>query len=334
MTDLKAFIDKARKNGLNDEQIRKALVSQGWDEAMIDPTLMGLEVPKVDKSPSNTHAKQPSLSPLMAALHHVFLWFFTVSSTVAIIGVVASLSGFDISSKALASMIAVTLVTFTPYAILYIIYLRQSRRTPGLIPGKVWSIITICLHSIAAMISAITLVVATIVSSEQNTLISAALVLLLDLIVVTTYGFAAFGSARLAVAKITTLIYLPVLFVLLGTLFTLSLVQLGPVRHDEQLRKDLVSTVEAVNAYARSNNSLPTSSSDVTSNPAITYEPITDATYKVCGTFKVDSKKATNNNLPTRPRSDRFVSTSQFDDVTSGNHCFEFSSETLSGSRR
>lgn len=327
--ELSKFVEQARKKGLSDTQIREALTAQGWDKATIETTLAGLEVPKPSQNQPAASSKK-TLSPLMAALHHVLLWFFTGSSTVTISGVVASLAGYEVSSEALAAMIAVTAVTFIPYSILFIIYLRQAHRAPGLIPGKVWSIITICLYSVAAMATAITLIVSLIVAGELNIIISAALILLLDLIVVITYSTAAFSPEHhIKLRRFITIAYLPVLLIMFGILFILSLMQLGPARHDEQLKDEMASTVQEIHSYASRNNALPENIGTITTNPEISYRKVDNTTYEICGAFKT----ATNEVRSTQASSDAYVSGQDFENNQSGHQCFEFWSEPLRDTR-
>jgi hypothetical protein len=338
MADIKTFITEARTKGLSDEQIRQALTAQGWDASVVEVGLNGLEVPVADNA-SESVSKQvpspdqrPSLHPLMAALHHVLLWFFTASSTVTIASVVASLAGVTISPTALSTMIAITVITFTPYAIFFILYLVQSRRKPGLIPGKVWSIITICLHSIGAMIAAITLVVSLINSGEWTVMLSALLILGLDLLVVLAYSFAAFTPMKLALPrKIVTLSYLPLLFILFGILFIMSVLQLGPARHDEQVRKDLTATAQKVVTYARDKNELPKNGSDVIVGKDIRYTYKTKTTYELCGTFEVSSKKSSPYTTygSSRQISDDYVYETEFEATTPGEQCFTLTSSSL-----
>jgi hypothetical protein len=334
MADIKTFITEARGKGLSDDQIRQALKAEGWDSAVIEVGLTGLEIPAADEvnEPASKPSDRPSLHPLMAALHHVLLWFFTASSTVTIASVVASLAGVNISATALSTMIAITVITFTPYATFFLIYLIQSRRKPGLIPGKVWSIITICLHSIGAMIAAITLVVSLINSGEWTIMLSAALILGLDLIVVLAYSFAAFVPLKLALArKIITIAYLPLLFILFGILFIMSVLQLGPARHDQQLRKDLTETAQKVVTYTRDKNELPKDGGSITASKDVRYSYKTKTTYELCGTFQVASKQNMTSSYYTSPRAltDSYIYDDQFDASSAGEHCFTITSSIL-----
>jgi hypothetical protein len=336
MADIKTFVQDARNKGLTDDQIRSALLAQKWDIAIIDLALIGLEVPAADDSSSPTpvaptKAQQPSLGHLMAALQHVLLWFFTGASSIAIAGVVTSLLGSYVSSETLASMIAVTLITFTPYAIFFLLFLGKARRTPGLIPGKVWSIITICLHSVGAMAAAITLVITVIVSGQLNVLVSAALILTLYLIIVITYGVAAFGPIRFRrLRQIVTIAHLPLLAVLFGSLFIMSLLQLGPAKHDEEVRKELTQIAQNVYTYAESHNSLPENNSDVVKSSQVTYARKSTTTYELCATFKINNRAYANTyESSSKTIRDDYVYESQFYAPRTGQYCFTLTSSPL-----
>lgn len=341
MTHIGTFISDARQKGMSDETIREALLAEGWDKAVVALELAGLEVPKPDTvelhhNDRHTHkphheAEQPahkpaSLSPLMAALHHVLLWFFTGSSTVTIAAVVASLFGTNVSSNALTSMIAVTLVTFTPYAALFIMYVLKLRRTPGLVPSKVWSIITVCFHSVAAMIAAITLIVGLINNGDGSLIISAALILTLDAIVVATYAMLGFTGSHSRLRRIAALLYVPLLVILFGTLTIMSVLRLGPAKHDEQLRKDLAAAVQDINGYTKANATLPSTGGDVGMPSGIDYTKTGDATYEVCANFQTNTGGAYY--TPTSTASDDYVSDYQFM-TPSGYQCFNFESYEL-----
>jgi len=267
----------------------------------------------------------------MAAIHHVILWFFTGSSTVAICGVVATLYGFEISSNALASMIAVTLITFIPYAILFGIFLFKVRRNRELVPGKVWSIITICLHSVGAMIAAIVAVVNLVTGGEQMYLVGAGLILLLNLIVVTTYSLAAFGLGKAKTLRtIMISAHLVLLVIMFGILFGLSLLKLGPAKHDEALRKDLSDTVTKIASKTREQNKLPDSIDTIRTNSAITYNKLSNKTYEVCADFQTSTTSfAHSTEYRTIENRDVYVSDALFYASASGHQCFGFTSDYL-----
>ena len=332
MTEIETFVKQAREKGLDDDAIRKGLEAKGWDKAAIDIALIGLDIPSPPTVASQVTAspvvQHQSLSPLMAAIHHVILWFFSGSSAVAIGGTVASLYGFQVSSTALASMIAVTLITFIPYALLFGILLAKNFKVVTA-PNKTWSIITICLHSIGAMIAAIIAVINIITGGEHVYLVSAALIFVLDVLIITTYANAAFvrpGTVR----KSFMLLHLPLLIAMFGTLFVLASLGLGPVQHDDALRKDLAATVKAIAAETKKNDKLPDSIDSLTSNRTITYQKTSTTNYKICAEFQTsrvnDSYYYSNES---NERTDAYTSESSFFANKPGKQCFDFSSSYL-----
>ncbi len=336
MEKLHSFVTQAREKGLSDEAIRRSLTAQGWDAANVDMAVAGLEVPKPEPSSPVENKSEASLhpfslSPLMAALHHVILWFFVSSSTVTIGGTVASLYGMNVSSNILASMIAVTLITFVPYAILFAIFLSKTRKNPLLVPGKVWSIITICLNSIGAMIAAIVAVINIITAGDKIYLISAVLIFLLSIIIVITYSFAAFGIHRaLRLRTIIISIHLPLLIVMFGILFSMSLLKIGPAKYDEDLRKDLSSLVTKIRANTRENKKLPDTADGMTTNKTIRYEKTGLKTYKVCAPFKTSNSTYEHTNAYyDAENTDAYISESSFYTSKQGESCFEFTSDYL-----
>jgi len=330
MTEIDTFVKEARQKQLSDEAIRKALASQGWSNEEIDLGLAGLHVPRKQDQPTSTPARG-TLSPLMAALHHILLWFFTGSSTVTIIGVVASLFGETVSTEALAAMIAVTIITFIPYAVLFGVFLGLDRKRNAIAPGKVWSIITVCLHSIGAMIAAITLVVTLITDGSMSVLTGAGLVLLLDGIIVTTYSFAAFSLTHTPkLRKVVIYLHLPILIVLFGILSLFSVMQIGPAKHDDALRQSMVTTVQKVQAYTRAHNAIPQNGNDVATSPEIHYTKKSTTTYELCGDFQLHTSGASTpySDNPATATQDTYVYKDMF---TYGNNqrCFLFESGFL-----
>lgn len=328
MDDIHAFIQQARQKNLDDDAIREALIEKGWSKTAIDLALAGIEAPAPSSEVPRAHEKH-SLNPLLAALHHVILWFFTVSSAVTIGATIASLYGSGVDSRALASMIAVTLVTFIPYAILYVIFLRKTYKNHLLVPGKTWSIITICLHSIGAMIAAIVAVVSAITDGDQRVLISALLILALYVMVIVTYSFAAF-SEKQTLRKVFLTLYLPLLIVLFGILFSLSLWKIGPAKHDEQLRKNLAETVQSVHAFTRDNRKLPDNASQFAIKPDISYQKVSDKTYKVCANFWSDTYRYEDSYSASGSKiSDEYVYDEMFHGKGSGEQCFDIAAYEL-----
>ncbi len=342
MAAIDDFITHARNNGVDDETIRQTLETQGWDKNVVSFALAGIAVPAPDSNvavsvpvaePAHSSAA-PSLHPLLAALHHVLLWFFVISSTIAIVAVVASLFGESVDSSALAAMIAVVAITFTPYAILFITYLRKLGTQPNLIPGKVWSIITICLQSLSVLGAAITLVVTAIVGGESSVMVGAALILALTGTVLTVYIFAAFVPITAKVRKPILLAYLPIVALLLGTLFVMSLLRLGPALADENTRKNLVTTVENIQKKVQTIDRLPNTSEakSLIVGSGITFDSKSPTTYELCATFVTDSEtdkySSYGSTRADAPISDSYVYVDAFY-RPSGRQCFVIQSNDL-----
>lgn len=345
MTALDDFVAHSRNNNLSDDTIRQTLEAQGWDPNMVRFALAGITVPTpepatqvsavVAAEPSPVASAAPSLHPLMAALHHVLLWFFVLSSTVAIVAVIASLFGETVDSSTLAAFIAVVAITFTPYAVLYVLYLRKLRTQPSLVPGKVWSIITICMHSLSTLAAAITLVVTAIVGGQVSVIVSSALVLVLTATVLTVYLFAAFVPSTWKIRKPILIAYLPIVAILLGTLFIMSLLRLGPALGDETTRKNLVTTVTNIQKQVQSINRLPdeAEAQSLIVGSGISYKTKTSSTYELCAKFTLEIKNDTyssysSNGTTDRPITDSYVDAYYFN-RPSGNQCFVIESNDM-----
>ena len=348
MTAIDDFVANSRNNNLSDDIIRQTLETQGWDPNIVRFALAGITVPMPDSveqtaaihvaTPSSTTSATPSLHPLLAALHHVLLWFFVLSSTAAIVAVVASFFGQSVGSSTLAAFIAVVAVTFTPHAIFYILYLRNLRTQPNLVPGKVWSIITICFMSLGALGAAITMVIAMITSGEQYVIVDSALILALNALVLTAYVFAAFVSVNMKIRKPILLAYLPIIALMLGTLFVMSLLRLGPALGDETTRKNLVTTVENIQKKVQSINRLPdkTEAQSLIVGSGISYKTKTSSTYELCTKFTLEIKTGTyssysSNGTTDRPITDSYVDAYYFN-RPSGNQCFVIESTDMQNS--
>src|SRR5690606_31513541 len=131
--------------------------------------------------------------------------------------------------------------------------LRRLKQDPNLTPGSIWSIITVCLHSLGALVAAIVLTVALITGGDLSTIISSAIILALYSVVVATYSLAAFAKPS-RTRKIVLFASLPVLAIIMGSLFTLSLMQIGPSLQDQKTRDNLVLTTQSIAEFVADNN--------------------------------------------------------------------------------
>lgn len=335
MASLDSYVSKAREKGISDKRIKQTLEDEGWSNNEIDQALEDLSVPKPpSKNNSNSIS---STGPLQSALHHVLLWFFLSSSSISISLVTASLFGANVSTSALASLIAVTLVTFTPYVVFFILFLRQVRRNPKTIPSRVWSIITICLASIGAMASAITLVVSSVLAAHVSVIVASLLTLALFTVTLVIYGFATFAAPNMAkIRKVVLLVALPAFAVLMGTLFVMSLLQLGPAKHDETVRTELTKTARAIKSEVAKTGVLPSAADakSLITDKDITYTLKSSSTYELCATFKTTSDESGLNSnyyaedLDLKSLNDSYISEYNFY-ASSGLNCFVIQSDQL-----
>ena len=299
------FVAQARLRNVQDETIRRSLSRAGWNDDAIDTALLeGLEVPaaEITKKSSGT-----STGALFSALHHVLLWFFVIAASIATASAIGSLLGESVSEDALASFIAVSVITFIPYATVFWLYLRARKSTPGLVPGKIWSIITICLASIGVMITLMTAVVSLITDSSISVLASAGALFLIYASVVIIYAQASFARSKTS-KRSSLLLWGPlagIALLMLG-LFVASVLQLGPARHDANLRTELVEAAESVRSYAERMDTLPASGTDITLGSDVEYTKLTDTTYRLCAPFKIDT--TANNSRSTDTIDDAFIS--------------------------
>lgn len=326
--ELNKFVQNAKDQRVDSETIRRVLVRRGWSEEDIDDALLGeLDVPVARGTHLTQAAEKHSTSPLFSALHHVLLWFFVVAASFAIVSAISSLFYEYVSEEALASFIAVSAITFVPYVVVFALYLKARRNSPALAPGRVWSIITICLGSIGLMAAAITAVVSLIVGSEQAVIVSAFCLMLVYSCVVVTYSAAAFLPGIKPTLRATLLLApLGLITLLLVGIFVPSLLQLGPAKSDAELQKDLVTTVTSIRESARSANALPDDATPLLANPAITYEKRSDRTYQLCAPFGLKHRESKTNERS--PISDTYVSEYDFSGSANDN-CFIIETDSV-----
>ena len=358
MSALQEFIDNARKKDFSEDEIKQRLLENGWDKDEVSAALSGsmqpnklgdLEVPRPDvankddqppapsKQQSSDKPSKASIHPLHAAILHVLLWFFIVSSSISIWSVFSVFFNEGYSDEGsldtLSKMIAVVLVTFIPYAIFYYLYVKKLRTNPALVPSTVWSIITICFHSIAAMIAAITIVIQIVSGDSLVVLFSAALVFLIDAIVITTFAYAAFVNPTNRMRK-TVIIFSPlVLTLIMALLFIFSLLNLPNIKADVEMRKSMANGAIQVRNYTMRNQSLPANSAQIELDKGITYTKESDSQYEICGTFNqrpsdAPSRYSYENNEPT-PDDYVYENNSGYITATYEKPCKRFISEEL-----
>ena len=345
MGDIDTFIDNARAKGWDDGKIKETLAASGWTQPQIDAGMSGLVVPAPPTvAPSNAVAQgkpgqehtqgRPSISALQAALQHVLLWLFTGTTTVMMSVVAFALfARGEGSSEALLTYVVLEIVTFTPFAFLYWRYLQQQRNQPDLMTGKVWSIITIVLHSVGLVGAAIGLILVIVLVHDTYTtagVISSLLVGAMDGMVVVAYVAANFAKNTGSRLRKRYLQLFPVgLFILIATLGIAALIKVGPLRADDQTMHNLSTAVDNIHTYAQTHRELPDSLSQLSSAPAgVTYTKTASDSFKVCASFKAGH--GTNDPGYTASNDDSYVDSSWFNEGSSGYRCWNFTDSDVS----
>jgi hypothetical protein len=332
MSDLKKTIEQARAKGMDDQALRSLLTKSGWDGEIVDAALQGIFVPAPPSIPEVSARKPaaadhgPKLSSLEAAVHHVLLWFFTLSLSITIAVVSATLFGDDTSISAVSSFLATSVITLIPYGYFYVRYLRRVRREPAVTTGRVWSIITIVLHSLGAMAALITLVAVAINSPSDGlpVYVAATMIALVNALVVAVYAHATFvdDSRR---RKLILLIFPVVVTLLLAAFIAASIAKVGPLRADERMRQDLVAAAEEVRSHARTNLSLPADSQGLELPATVEYRRVSKEVYQLCGSFRNDDSRPGYGGED----EDAYVNEYYFEGHKAGRHCFTLRSSAV-----
>lgn len=314
-----------------DEIIVDKLQLAGWtkEDAIKAVRLHALP----DAPPAPQHGALPrvsdkakgGLSALSQAMQHILLWFFSISTTIMLSIVSSALFGSEASSDILSVYVAIAIVTFTPFAFVYVDYLKRYRKNRAVVTGKVWSIITIAVHSLAAIVSGVVLIANLILGPTTVVIVPSITIIAINLIIVATYYQATFGKTSSAFRKICVYALLPLLFTIVSIFGLYSLSKLGPIRADEKLRGRMVQTVDAIREFRGNNNQLPASISSLKNvdTSGVTYKKITDTTYDVCGSFKTKYPYSYN---PLGAVYDESVSEYNFRSNKKGEVCTRFSS--------
>ncbi len=334
MSEIDDYISEARqKHGATDAEIKKQLESAGWDGSTIDTALGGSGLPPAPKPhEAAAHSVQrKGLTPLAAAMHHILLWFFTCSASITVPVVISALYSGGDATAAIASYVAVVLVTLTPYSLIYIAFLRKFRADPSITANKIWSIITVVFHTIGVLGSLITLIISLIVEPIPVVVLSAVAIGILDLLVLVTYFAATFVKPENhSFRKVVLFSYLPVVVSGLAVIAVISLLRLGPAKHDTNQKIKLVAVVQGIREYyVDHNNTLPANLNqiDAPDKSGISYERQGSELYTVCAEFKNAYKRngsSTYYDYYDDVRSDTYVYEGYFTPDNNGKNCFDF----------
>jgi hypothetical protein len=343
MTEIDTFINQAREKGLDDNKIRQLLIDQGWSVSQVESGLLGLTVPAVPATTIQSAQEEKSLvkratiSSLEAALQHIFLWVFTLTSTI-MISIVSAIafggSSTDRSSEPLLTYLVLETVTFLPFIILFIHYLRKFKKDNELTTGRIWSIITIVIHSLGAMGSIITFLLAIILVPTDNggrfpVLIASGAIAIMNIGVLGAYIIANFTKRASFPTRDKLLYSFPVLLFAIILIFgIMAVVNVGPLRADDQTRKDLVDTVKAIKTYTNDNKKLPTNLTSVDgAKSGITYSKKSTTDYSLCANFQVSSRQ--NSYYSSVTITDDYVYEYDFSSTKAGQNCFTITANYL-----
>lgn len=327
---IQKFVDEARAKGFTNDQIVQLLVDGGWPLLQAQAAVIGLQVPRppheADAQSANVTSQKHrrSISALEAALQHILLWVFTITSSI-MLGVVSAalFNDSSTSSDILLTFVVVELVTFIPFLLLFIQYMRQFRKHPDITTGKIWSIITIVFHSVGlvgALISMLLFMVLVDGSDRGAGVAASIAIAVMNGAVVIAYATANFVKPahkwRLAV-----LVSLPmVLFVLIGIFGLIALNRVGPIREDAQTREDLTKTVKEIRKYTKTHKKLPDSTAQIAApTQNITYTQKSGTQYELCVVLHRDTSDSYYSEGPIQ---DEYVYESDFEGVESGRQCF------------
>jgi hypothetical protein len=253
------------------------------------------------------------------------LWFFSISTTITLSILAASVFYAESSSSEVLSVfVAVSLLTFTPFAFVFWDYLKKYKKDKTVVTGRVWSIITIVVHSLAAIISGVVLVVNLLTDPEAGLIVATSTIILINLLIVTTYYYATFGKPSSKFRDVYVQIFLPVLFLILALFALYGYVKLAPVKADENTRAKLVKTVEAIRDYRSQNNAkLPAALSSLkdVDTSGITYKKNSETKYTLCADFKTKRRYSYASDSTYAP-ADTAVSEYYFEANKVGENCF------------
>lgn len=335
MDAVSRFIADARAKGLHDEQIKQLLKGNGWTEEQAQQVLLDLAIPAVPTKakghPVRSKPNGVSIGALEAALHHTLLWIFSLASSIMISTVSYTLlGGVDASSGTLWAYIVVELMTFIPFAVLFGHYLVKLRSRSDLKTGKVWSIITIVLHSVAFMAAITTFILALILAhgDTKKAMVVASLALAcMFALVISAYVVANFIKVAHKRKKEILTAFPILLFAIIAFMAVGAIRQIHPLRADEKTRERLVEVTEAVRKETAIRNALPNSIQAFDINTeGIEYAKQNDSTYKLCATFH---KNRSSDYGSGDIIQDGYVAIYDFEDVKHGKQCFTVESSKL-----
>lgn len=334
---LQKFISEARAKNLDDKQIADLLYAHNWPKQQVETALLGLQVPTAPEvTESNTTEFGRTISSLEAALQHILLWVFTATSTI-MFGVVSAtlFGGEDAPHDILTTYFVIEFFTFLPFAIMFAHYIREFRKHTDLKTGKIWSTITIVLHSIGLVTALITFTLAILLIDNHDdktaTAIGSAALILINAFVVAAYVTINYTKNFTDKLRNTFIVAFPFTLLIVTLVFGLyGLAQFAPIKQDQKTRKDLHKVTTMVREYTKKNKALPANLevSGVKVATDISYEPVTLSRYKLCTDLVTDTTESYSY-TDDDTIYDSYVDDSYFMGVKKGHQCFVVQAEVL-----
>jgi hypothetical protein len=240
----------------------------------------------------------------------------------------------DPTSTTLQTYLVIEALTFIPYALLFGHFIRNFQKQPDLKTGRVWSIMTIVIHSLGLIGGLITFILAIVLVSDHDTkiamLVASAAIACMAGLVTATYVAANFAKNTHASWRKLLVTYSPiVLLIIIGFFGIYALMKLGPIKSNDTTRQHLIDATKAVRDYTRNTGALPTSLSQTDKSlPDVSYQKRTNTRYELCADFKItrshDYDYASN-----YPLTDSYVSDYDFINKKTGKNCFNIDSDYL-----
>lgn len=357
MSELSEYLELSRERGVPPETSVQLLLAVGWSPDELSQALLGRDAPRPGGQHRTTpHVSAPnlealsamapeartghdpdptrqSLSPAMAAMHHVFLWFFVGSFTFGISAAVSVILNTSAAPTDLNNFIAVIAISLSVYLGFYVVYLRKALRPPYLSAHPVWTTITVCLLGVASMTAAIFLIVNLLDAERGDLVVTSAIVLVLYLALLLNYVAATFFSVEKRMRKRILVTAVPVVTIVLVVLFAASIANLGPIQRDESTREDLVSAGEMVASSTAKQGQLPKDDSELKLPAGVSYSKKDEVTYELCASFERDAADYVFTNMGDQPTdtyqpNDSYLSTTDFY-ASAGSACFTVVSDEL-----
>lgn len=295
MDELRKFIKDMRQQQLSDELIYKNLIQKGWDERLVSEAFLpaGTVVPEpsggiakmskilqkapsaLAKSAANRAATpddqtDPSLDPkpsfnlvsgAQSALHHIFLWVFSLAFIVNIQIIIHSIIEQDFSDnfgKTLASSASILLITGVVYWLFYFRFIKALKQNNQLRLQGAWTVATIVFGGLTAIGFLIGLVISLIWSADYENLIRFSPIVFYSGLVVLTYAQINFAKPESKLRQRLARIWYAVL---VGLILMVSMVAAGLTylnkKADLDLKQEMASAASKLYQYYQKERVLP-----------------------------------------------------------------------------